>query len=76
LAQRFAALGDPTRLEMLDLLASRERSTRELAGIVGLTEGGASRHLSILRNAGLVTSVRDGYFVLYHRTELAEQILS
>jgi DNA-binding transcriptional ArsR family regulator len=76
LAQRFAALGDPTRVEMLDLLASRERSTRELAGIVGLTEGGASRHLSILRNAGLVTSVRDGYFVLYRRTELAEQMLA
>ena len=76
LAQRFAALGDPARVEMLDLLASRERSTRELAGIVGLTEGGVSRHLSILRNAGLVTSVRDGYFVLYRRTELAERMLS
>jgi DNA-binding transcriptional ArsR family regulator len=76
LAQRFAALGDPTRVEILDLLTSRQRSTRELAGLVGLTEGGASRHLSILRNAGLVTSVRDGYFVLYRRTELADQLLS
>ncbi|MBV8639626.1 MAG: winged helix-turn-helix transcriptional regulator [Candidatus Eremiobacteraeota bacterium] len=76
MAQRFAALGDPTRLEMLNLLGSRPRSTRELAGLVSLTEGGASRHLSILRDAGLVTSVRDGYFVLYRRTQMADELLS
>jgi len=72
LAKRFAALADPTRLQMLDLLSERDLSTREFAGLVGLSEGGVSRHLSILRQAELVTSVRDGYFVLYRRTPLAD----
>jgi DNA-binding transcriptional ArsR family regulator len=66
-AKRFAALSDPTRLHMLDLLGDRDLSTREFAGLLGLSEGGVSRHLSILREANLVTSVRDGYFVLYRR---------
>lgn len=66
-AKRFAAISDPTRLQMLDLLGRRDLSTREFAGLLGLSEGAVSKHLSILRNAALVTSVRDGYFVLYRR---------
>ena len=73
-ARRFAALGDPVRLHMLDLLSDRDLSTREFAGLIGLSEGGVSRHLSILREAGLVTRVRDGYFVLYRKTALAKMI--
>jgi DNA-binding transcriptional ArsR family regulator len=75
-AKRFAALADPTRLQMLELLANRNLSTREFAGMLGLSEGGASRHLSILRAAGFVTSERDSYFVLYRRTALASNVLS
>jgi DNA-binding transcriptional ArsR family regulator len=67
--RQFAALSDPTRLEMLQLLRRRDLSTRELAGFLGISESGASRHLSILRAANLVTSVRDGYFVLYARCD-------
>ena len=67
--KQFAALSDPTRLEMLQLVRRRALSTRELAGFLGISESGASRHLSILRAADLVTTVRDGYFVLYCRSE-------
>lgn len=74
-AKRFAALGDPLRLRMLDMLSDRDLSTREFAGLIGLSEGGVSRHLAILRDAGLVTSERDGYFVLYRRSALAERIV-
>lgn len=78
-AKRFAALSDPTRLQMLELLTQRDLSTREFAGLLGLSEGAVSRHLSLLRSAGLVTSVRDGYFVLYRPAsgglqELAELV--
>lgn len=75
LANRYAALGDPIRLQLLDLLGSRDLSTRELAGLTSLSEGGVSRHLSILREAELVSSVRDGYFVLYRPTPLARALL-
>ncbi|HZY96201.1 MAG TPA: metalloregulator ArsR/SmtB family transcription factor [Candidatus Cybelea sp.] len=75
-AKRFAALADPTRLHMLELLANRNLSTREFAGMLGLSEGGVSRHLSILRNAELVTCARESYFVLYRRTQLASSLLS
>jgi DNA-binding transcriptional ArsR family regulator len=67
-ARRLSAVADPTRLRMLDLLHERDLSTREFAGLLGLSEGGVSRHLAILREAKLVTSIRDGYFVLYRRS--------
>jgi DNA-binding transcriptional ArsR family regulator len=74
-AKRFSALADPTRLHMLELLANRNLSTREFAGMLGLSEGGVSRHLSILRDAELVATERDSYFVLYRRTPLASSVL-
>lgn len=78
-AKRFAAVSDATRLRMLELLGQRDLSTREFAGLLDLSESAISRHLSILRKAALVTSVRDGYFVLYRRAsgglqELLERI--
>lgn len=66
-AKRLAALSDPTRLQMLNLLNQRDLSTREFAGLLGFSESTISRHLSIMRDAALVTSTRDGYFVLYQR---------
>jgi DNA-binding transcriptional ArsR family regulator len=75
-ARRFAALGDPLRLTLLDLLRDRSLSTRELAGFTSLGESTVSRHLAVLREANLVTSRRDGYFVLYDRTRDAETLLA
>jgi len=74
-ARRFAALGDPLRLDIMELLRDRALSTRELAGFTGLSESGVSRHLAILRDAGMVSSQRDGYFVLYRRTADADVLL-
>lgn len=75
-AKRLAALSDATRLHILDLLAVRRLSTREFAGMLGISESGASRHLSILCSAGLVSAERDSYFVLYERTPLATSMLA
>jgi DNA-binding transcriptional ArsR family regulator len=50
-------------------------STSDLAARMGLTPGGVSHHLSLLRAAGLVTPHRVGHSVLYARTAVAESLL-
>jgi DNA-binding transcriptional ArsR family regulator len=59
------ALGNDTRLRALRLIAERPRSTQELARLVGISEAGLSKHLRQLSAAGLVTTRREGYYVLY-----------
>lgn len=50
----FAALADPTRAGIVDLLAERDRTVTEIVALFSLTQPSISRHLGILRNAGLV----------------------
>jgi DNA-binding transcriptional ArsR family regulator len=59
------ALADPTRLQALRLIAAGERSTQELAPLIGISEAGLSKHLRLLARAGLVRTRREGYYVLY-----------
>jgi DNA-binding transcriptional ArsR family regulator len=59
------AVAAPSRLRILELLAVRPRSTQELAPLVALTEAGTSRHLRALAATGLLTSHREGYYVVY-----------
>ena len=57
--------GDSTRLRILGLIAEQPRSTQELAPLISLTEAGASRHLRLLADVGILTSHREGYYVVY-----------
>jgi rhodanese-related sulfurtransferase/DNA-binding transcriptional ArsR family regulator len=59
------ALGHRHRLEILELVAQGERGVEALASHAGLSVANASRHLQVLRDAGLVTSRRDGQRILY-----------
>jgi len=59
------ALSSGRRIEILDVLANGERSVEGLAEQVGLSLANASRHLQLLREAGLVSSRRQGTFVRY-----------
>ena len=50
----YAALAEPSRRRILDLLREHERSVNELVDRVGLSQPGVSKHLKVLREAGLV----------------------
>jgi DNA-binding transcriptional ArsR family regulator len=65
LVRLLRALGDATRLRMLQLIAQRPRSTQELAPLIGISEATLSRHLRLLTEAGVLARSREGRFVLY-----------
>ncbi|MEV4477736.1 metalloregulator ArsR/SmtB family transcription factor [Nonomuraea sp. NPDC049504] len=50
----YAALAEPHRRQILDLLRERERSAGELVERLDLSQPGVSKHLKVLREAGLV----------------------
>ena len=56
----YAALAEPSRRRILDLLRRRERSVNDLVERIGLTQPGVSKHLRVLRDAGLVDVRKDG----------------
>ena len=58
----FRLLGDDARLRLLRALARDRFNVTELTGILGLAQSGVSRHLGLLREAGLVVEERDGLF--------------
>jgi ArsR family transcriptional regulator len=78
------ALGDPTRLKILDLLKARGRSCCDLVArdekglcacdveqAVGLSQAAVSHHLGLLRRAGLVVAEKRGRWIFYSRNEAA-----
>lgn len=62
------ALSNANRLELLEFLAQGERSVEELAKVSGLTVANTSQHLQQLRQAGLVTTRKQGQHVYYRLT--------
>jgi DNA-binding transcriptional ArsR family regulator len=53
-AAAFAAVAEPSRRRILDLLRERARTVNELVELIGLSQPGVSKHLRVLREAGLV----------------------
>jgi len=64
-ADLFRLLGDPTRLRLLRVLARDRFNVTELTGILGLAQSGVSRHLGLLKEAGLVIEEREAGFAYY-----------
>jgi DNA-binding transcriptional ArsR family regulator len=61
----YAALAEPHRRRILDLLRGGERSVGDLVGRLELSQPGVSKHLKVLREAGLVASRADGKQRMY-----------
>ena len=69
-----AAIADPTRRRVLELVRDRELAAGEIAGAFEISRPAVSRHLRVLREAGLVAERRQGRLHLYRAdpTPLAE----
>ena len=61
----YRLLGDEARLRLLRVLARERLNVTELTGVLGLAQSGVSRHLGLLKDAGLVKEERDGGFSYY-----------
>jgi DNA-binding transcriptional ArsR family regulator len=65
IARRMQLLGQPLRIAILTTLADGERSVQALADDLNSSQQNISRHLGLLRDAGLVTRRRQGRLVWY-----------
>jgi DNA-binding transcriptional ArsR family regulator len=65
MASTFSVLAEPTRREILDILRTQPRSVGELVERLGLTQPGTSKHLRVLREAGLVNVRRQAQRRMY-----------
>jgi ArsR family transcriptional regulator len=61
----YRLLGDEARLRLLRVLSRERLNVTELTGVLGLAQSGVSRHLGLLKDAGLVAEERDGGFSYY-----------
>jgi DNA-binding transcriptional ArsR family regulator len=61
----WAALADPTRRTIFELVAARPRAVRELAEVLPITRPAVSQHLKLLKSAGLVLDRAEGTRRIY-----------
>src|SRR5436309_10289344 len=61
----YRLLGDEARLRLLRLLARERLNVTELTGVLGLAQSGVSRHLGLLKDAGLVVEEKDAGYTYY-----------
>ena len=64
-AERFKALAEPARLQLLNCLQGGELTVNELVEETGLGQANVSKHLQLLHNLGFVTRRKEGLFVYY-----------
>jgi ArsR family transcriptional regulator len=73
----FKAIADPTRREILHLLRKEEMTAGDVAARFDMTKPTMSHHFSVLKEAGLVTSRRDGQTIWYAlNTTVLEDVLA
>jgi DNA-binding transcriptional ArsR family regulator len=75
--QVFKALADPTRREILRLLAKGELSAGNLAEKFDMTKPTVSHHFAVLKDADLIVSRREGQQIIYSlNTTVAQDVLT
>lgn len=77
IAKFFRALGDPSRLRLLEFVLHEEKSVSECVEHIGLAQGRVSSHLACLADCGFVEVRRDGRFTRYRVADprVAELVL-
>lgn len=76
LQQVTKAIADPTRREILNLLKQKRMSAGDIVSYFDVTGASISRHLSVLKDAGLVRDEREGQFIYYElNTSVLEDVL-
>jgi DNA-binding transcriptional ArsR family regulator len=73
---QFAALADDTRCALVDLLRERPRPVHELAAAFSISRPAVSRHLRVLKDAGLITEERSGRENVYSLKRQRLRVLS
>lgn len=63
--QTFKALSDPTRRQILDLLKSGAMTAGDIGAKFDMTGATVSHHLSVLKEAGLISDERRGKYIYY-----------
>lgn len=64
-AERFRALGEPARLQILSVLRDGEHTVTDLTGATGLSQANVSKHLQLLHAQGFVGRRKEGLFTWY-----------
>jgi DNA-binding transcriptional ArsR family regulator len=67
-AEVFKAMGHPLRLGVIELLRNGEKCVCEIVETVGTEISNVSKHLSVLKKAGIVADRRDGLKIMYRLT--------
>lgn len=65
MSRMFRALGHPTRLRVLELLAAGPWCVCEMLPHLGVEQSNLSKHLSVLRREGLISGEKDGLRIVY-----------
>ena len=73
----FKALNDTTRREILELLKEKDLTAGEIADQFNISKPSISHHLDLLRQAGLVVSVKEGQYIYYSlNTTVMDEMLT
>jgi len=73
----FKALSDKTRREILNLLKTKTMTAGDIASKFDMTQATVSHHLSVLKEAELVTDKKDGKYIYYElNTSVLDDIIS
>lgn len=76
LQSTLKALSDPVRRDILQMLNKGKMSAGDIAEQFPITQAAVSRHLSVLKDAGLIRDNRDGKFIYYEiNTSVLEDVL-
>ena len=61
----YKAISDPIRRDILDLLKEKDLTVNEIVNNFNISQPSISNHLTILKNAGLITSEKSGKYIYY-----------